>query len=148
MRNQFKQKKIDTKHANAMLVVLQWCLMRGITVKFAAEISGCDLTENVITINSRLILSTQFYQLLHECGHHIIKNDFSDTEIQRRFSRIQFEYETCSRIVAVEQVDEEFEAWNQGQLLAEQLSLKIDTEAFSKHKAKSIVSYMKWALDV
>ena len=147
-KNVRNRSKGDVKYVNAMLAVIHWCSEQGITVKFAAQISGCDLAENIITINSRLVSSTQFYQLLHECGHYIIKNNFSNAEINRRFSRIQYEYETCSKTAAIEQVDEEFEAWNQGQILAENLKLDIDTEAFSRHKAKSIISYMKLALDV
>lgn len=143
-----KRLLVDVASIDGMSKVVSWCSNRGIDVKVVSSPSGCDLDSDVITLNSRLIPETQLHQLLHECGHFIIENDLSFEERNLRWSRIQTDPKVHTKPSAIEVVDEEIEAWNQGLKLAQKLSVSVDTEAFSRHKAESITSYMKWALDV
>jgi hypothetical protein len=103
-----------------------------------------------IHIEKTLNLEEKVYFLLHELGHHILRSDWEFYENQ--FPILVKSEQVDSRCrhnirrlisYGVSIIDEEFKAWDEGELLAIELGIKINKENFDKIKVKSLISYIR-----
>ena len=101
-----------------------------------------------INICSRKGIEKKLYGLLHECGHALIRENW--TKFQKEFpAHAACGYDRRKNRTdgyRVSLVEEEYEAWKRGKRLAKRLGIQIDEERFEKHKTKCIMSYMHWAV--
>jgi len=126
--------------------LINWCDSHGITVNFCKLEAGIFYPqENLVKISGRLSPESQFFCLLHECGHYLIGNrekhqrygmgyQQQDPNIMRTF------HHKCDI------VEEEMEAWHRGAKLAARLGIEIDKARFDKDRTTCLRSYMRWAL--
>jgi len=90
----------------------------------------------------------QMYSLLHECGHALAfeskgyKNRFP-TMSKRRFKTAKVNSRTNT--FKVEQIVEEYDAWERGYNLACRLGIEIDKEDYNKYASRYVMSYVRKA---
>jgi len=100
-----------------------------------------------ITICSRMGIEKKLYALLHECGHALIRENWS------KFAK---EYAAHAEVpqdgrrqrnakYKVSTIEEEIEAWKRGKRLAKRLDIELDEERYDEHKAECLMSYIRWA---
>jgi hypothetical protein len=101
-----------------------------------------------INICSRKGIEKKLYGLLHECGHALIRENW--TKFQKEFpAHAACGYDRRKNRTdgyRVSLVEEEYEAWKRGKRLAKRLGIELDEERYEKHKTKCIMSYMHWAV--
>ena len=101
-----------------------------------------------INICSRKGVEKKLYALLHECGHALIRENWS------KFSKEFPAHAECgydgrknrTDSYRISLVEEEYEAWKRGKRLAKRLGIKFDEERYEKHKVQCLMSYMYWAV--
>ena len=101
-----------------------------------------------INICSRKGVEKKLYALLHECGHALIRENWS------KFSKEFPAHAECgydgrknrTDSYRISLVEEEYEAWKRGKRLAKRLGISFDEERYEKHKVQCLMSYMNWAV--
>jgi hypothetical protein len=101
-----------------------------------------------INICSRKGVEKKLYSLLHECGHALIRENWS------KFSKEFPAHAECgydgrknrTDNYRISLVEEEYEAWKRGKRLAKRLGIELDEKRFEKHKVQCLMSYMYWAV--
>lgn len=85
------------------------------------------------------------YVLLHEIGHAIILD--SDTYVRdfKVLAEASRKKQYGTMAYKVYRVQEEFKAWEEGELLARKLKVPIDTKYFYRVKSQCFKSYFTWA---
>lgn len=139
----------DVAHVGPLNKLVDWCVERGIVVKFVRRGGGVYYPDaRQIKISGRMRPKQQLHFLLHECGHHLI----GDRDKRERFGMgyNQVSHPNIKRTLhhRVDIVDEEFEAWHRGWKLAVRLELRINKADFDRTRTEMLKTYMKWALKV
>ena len=97
-----------------------------------------------IHICSRRGIENKLYALLHECGHALIRENW--TKFEKQFpAHATSGYDgrknrTDSYRISL--IEEEYEAWKRGKRLAKRLGININEERYEKHKAECLMSYI------
>ena len=104
--------------------------------------------ERIIIINEGQSDQNQYYSLLHELGHHLNRQKGSG-EYRKRFSLLCRAEKRGKPIrthaYRVQYVEEEMKAWRNGEKIAAQLNLELDTDSYNQYASKWIMSYIDWA---
>ena len=106
----------------------------------------CRNDVKIIEIYSLNGIESRLFALLHECGHALIRRDW--TKFKTEFCA-HAEHDGDGRketkSLKISTLEEEFEAWKRGWKLAKRLNLQLDKDAYTKHKNKYIMTYIEWA---
>jgi hypothetical protein len=106
----------------------------------------CRNDVKIIEIYSLNGIENRLFALLHECGHALIRRDW--TTFKTEFCA-HAEHDGDGRketkSLKISTLEEEFEAWKRGWKLAKRLNLQLDKDAYTKNKDKYIMTYIKWA---
>jgi Zn-dependent M32 family carboxypeptidase len=106
----------------------------------------CRNDVKIIEIYSLNGVESRLFALLHECGHALIRRDW--TKFKTEFCA-HAEHDGDGRketkSLKISTLEEEFEAWKRGWKLAKRLNLQLDKDAYTKHKNKYIMTYIEWA---
>ena len=106
----------------------------------------CRNDAKIIEIYSLNGVESRLFALLHECGHALIRRDW--TKFKTEFCA-HAEHDGDGRketkSLKISTLEEEFEAWKRGWKLAKRLNLQLDKDAYTKHKNKYIMTYIEWA---
>ena len=106
----------------------------------------CRNDVKIIEIYSLNGIENRLFALLHECGHALIRRDW--TKFKTEFCA-HAEHDGDGRketkSLKISTLEEEFEAWKRGWKLAKRLNLQLDKDAYTKHKNKYIMTYIEWA---
>ena len=106
----------------------------------------CRNDVKIIEIYSLNGIESRLFALLHECGHALIRRDW--TKFKTEFCA-HAEHDGDGRketkSLKISTLEEEFEAWKRGWKLAKRLNLQLDKDAYTKNKDKYIMTYIKWA---
>ena len=106
----------------------------------------CRNDAKIIEIYSLNGVENRLFALLHECGHALIRRDW--TKFKTEFCA-HAEHDGDGRketkSLKISTLEEEFEAWKRGWKLAKRLNLQLDKDAYTKHKNKYIMTYIEWA---
>lgn len=106
----------------------------------------CKNDVKIIEIYSLNGVESRLFALLHECGHALIRKNW--TKFKTEFCA-HAEHDGDGRketnSLKISTLEEEFEAWKRGWKLAKRLNLKLDKDAYNKHKDKYLMTYIKWA---
>jgi len=105
----------------------------------------CDVKQ--ITICSRMGIEKRLYALLHECGHALIRENWT------KFAKEYAAHAECgfdgrkarTNQYKISTIEEEVEAWKRGRRIAGRLGIELDEERFNEHKAECLMSYVAWA---
>lgn len=128
--------------------LIDWCDNRKIKVEFGRHSDDYNEATRSIRISSRSNPEKQLCALLHECGHYLVDACSSDRKKRRRWSQGYANRKpgaSRENRYRIEVVDEEFEAWDRGEMLASRLNLLIDKKHFHAFKARSLMTYFRWA---
>ena len=102
-----------------------------------------------IHICSRNGIENKLYALLHECGHALVRENW--TKFEKEFpAHAACGYDGRKNGTAkyrVSLIEEEYEAWKRGKRLAKRLGIELDEARFEKHKTECLMSYIKWAVE-
>ena len=106
----------------------------------------CRNDVKIIEIYSLNGIENRLFALLHECGHALIRRDW--TKFKTEFCA-HAEHDGDGRketkSLKISTLEEEFEAWKRGWKLAKRLNLQLAKDAYTKNKDKYIMTYIKWA---
>lgn len=113
-------------------------------------LEGSNNEPNIINIEKTRNKENQLYFLLHELGHHELRKDWEYYE--DRFPRLAeseqefvFHKKLSRRLgYKIEILDEEYEAWAEGLLIAERLNIRINFENYIKLRDKSLMCYIRY----
>lgn len=130
--------------------VVEWARGRDITIDFIkVSVARFHSTTRRVEVSTHLPVESQLHVMLHELGHFLIEED-GEVQVIRRFPNgyVKINNDLPGRGVLhkVDVVAEEFEAWERGRRLAEDLQIALDRQAFDETRAKYLQSYFKWAL--
>ena len=95
-----------------------------------------------INICSRKGIEKKLYGLLHECGHALIRRDWTkfESEYPAHATAELDRRKMKSDKYKVSLVEEEVEAWKRGRRLAKRLGIYVDDYKFNKLKTKCLMS--------
>ena len=106
----------------------------------------CKSDSKVIEIYSLNGVESRLFALLHECGHALIRKNWTKFKAQYpAHAEHDGDGRKETKRFKISTLEEEFEAWKRGWKLAKRLNLKLDKDAYIKHKNKYIMTYVKWA---
>jgi hypothetical protein len=101
-----------------------------------------DFERKVVFLSLRSSPINQLYSLLHECGHVIIRGR-KDYKIKyKNYYRVSEEVLPPTMQSSVEEVEEEINAWREGENLCIKLSIDINTDEYYKYASKWVMSYI------
>lgn len=105
-----------------------------------------DFTVKIVFLGTRATEENQFYSILHECGH--IMNRTKDS-FSKKYKLLK-EGEVNSKKVnsiryLVEEIEEETEAWRNGEVLANKLDIQLDSDKYYTYASKFLMSYIVMA---
>ena len=138
-----------TAIARGFDAVVQWLDDRGYEVDaYPGAVDQVCFEEYCVHINSNKGAESQLYTLLHEAGHVIIREDWSN------FSRYYPRYlrdssvsdgrRQRSRSHRVALVAEEYEAWRRGLQLAWFLAIPVNAVRYDEESSRALMSYITW----
>ena len=101
-----------------------------------------DFERKVVFLSLRSSPINQLYSLLHECGHVIIRG--------RKDYKIKYKshYKVSEEVIpptmqsSIEEVEEEINAWREGENLCVKLSIDINTDEYYKYASRWIMGYI------
>ena len=99
------------------------------------------ISSKIIYINKNHNPRRKLYILLHELGHVILLTS-SDYSVKYKRILNQKSYSKLTYRVGI--VEEEIDAWNEGEKVANKLSIPLDNHFYVVRSSK-LASYMKWA---
>jgi len=101
-----------------------------------------DFERKVVFLSLRSSSINQLYSLLHECGHVIIRCR-KDYHIKYKAYCMISEQELPPNMQSsVEEVEEEINAWREGENLCRKLSIEINTDEYYKYASRWVMGYI------
>jgi len=101
-----------------------------------------DFERKVVFLSLRSSPINQLYSLLHECGHVIIRGR-KDYKIKyKSHYKVSEEALTPTMQSSVEEVEEEINAWREGENLCNKLSIDINTDEYYKYASRWVMGYI------
>lgn len=129
--------------------VVQWLDDRGYEVDAypGAQDQVC-FTDYCVHINSSKGAESRLYTLLHEAGHIIVREDWSNfSRYYPRYLRdasIEDGRRQRSRSHRVALVAEEYEAWRRGLQLAWFLAIPVSAVRYDEESSRALMTYITW----
>ena len=115
-------------------------------VEDADFVDCCKSDSKVIEIYSLNGVESRLFALLHECGHALIRKNWTKFKTQYpAHAEHDGDGRKETKRFKISTLEEEFEAWKRGWKLPKRLNLKLDKDAYTKHKNKYIMTYIDWA---
>ena len=109
-------------------------------------VDSCKSDSKVIEIYSLNGVENRLYALLHECGHALIRKNWTKFKSQYpAHADHDGDGRKESNSFKISTLEEEIEAWKRGWSLSERLNLSLNKESYNKHKNKHLMTYIKWA---
>ena len=106
-------------------------------------VDSVDFETKIVFLGTRAVEENQVYSILHECGHIInrTKDNFS------KKYKVLKEAETDSKKTKsirylVEEIEEETEAWRNGEVLANKLDINLDSDKYYTYASKFLMGYI------
>lgn len=130
--------------------VIDWAKTREITIEFIKiSIARFHSGTRRVEVSTHLPVETQLHVLLHELGHFLIEED-GETSMLHRFPngyyKVTNDLPGRGILHKVDVIAEEFEAWERGRRLAEDLGVALERSSYDQTRARYLQSYFKWAL--
>ena len=118
----------------------------GWTINFNSRRNEADHFSKCININYQTHGKKLYWTLLHECGHMIIRSNPATFMCRYPGITAALVSEKAAGYTnyRVDTVREEFNAWDEGERLADQLELELDKKAYRKFGNTCLLSYIKW----
>lgn len=143
MSTHFINITVDTDWFEVLKILENYCSKRGWEIEYSAtKVDEAFPDTNKIVLNQKHNSETMCYFLMHELGHMLMILDDPDYEV--KFKVLERNRQTQTYRVGC--VEEELCAWSEGLRLAQELGLELNLDKFEELKAKSVSSYMMWAL--
>ena len=132
-----------------------WLASRSATLQLLPGVPDQVVFEGKVAtvfVNSRAKKREQLHAALHECGHvHVWRRRARNP--RRRVAGCSLEefigatgrQKARTTRTSLATLEEEIEAWNQGELLAKQLRLRLRPEGYEKSRARALMTYVRWA---
>jgi len=122
-----------------------WLSKKGYDVIYSAGVEDCVyMADKTMHINSRCSLETQYYTMLHECGHILIMCGESDwkKEIPHHASAVVDGRIERGKAFKVSLVAEEIEAWRRGKRLGKKYGHYINENKYNTIVTDCVWSYI------
>lgn len=101
-----------------------------------------DFERKVVFLSLRSSPINQLYSLLHECGHVIIRTRKDYKEKYKAHNKVGEQLSRATIRSAVEEVEEEINAWREGENLCKKLSIEIDVDQYYKYGFRWVMGYI------
>lgn len=130
---------------SAFVIVETWLAKKGFSLfrsKQKSIVDEVDFERKVVFISQRYKINYQFYSLLHECGHIILRSrknyeTLFKANIDSEGSNRKQSYRAC-----VEEVEEEILAWREGYNLANKLKIYVDQDKYHTYGSRWVMTYI------
>ena len=102
-----------------------------------------DFDKNIVFINTRSTLLHQFYSTLHECGHIIVRKKKNYQEKYK--ASIKYNESFIGNMTlraSIEEIEEEINAWREGEALCKKLKISLDTDKYYTYSARWVMGYV------
>ncbi len=106
----------------------------------------CDSILKEISIPTRIGIEKRLYSLLHECGHALIRANW--TNFAKNYAHAESGYDgrkTRSAKYKISTIEEEVEAWKRGKRIAQRLGIDLNEDRYDEYKTMCLMSYIAWA---
>jgi hypothetical protein len=128
-----------------------WAKRRGYKVCFKQDNEDEILFDDKkINITTRTTYENRVYSLLHECGH-LIEYANGGLKYHRKYPlawRSNLDGRVTNSIQGrIELIEEEINAWRQGEKLAKRLGLYINKSRYNKYASYNLIRYIDWAAE-
>ena len=106
-------------------------------------VDSVDFETKIVFLGTRSTEENQFYSILHECGHIVnrTKDSFAKKYKVLKESETDPKKQKSIRYL-VEEIEEETEAWRNGEVLANKLNIQLDTEKYYTYASKFLMGYI------
>lgn len=131
---------MNTKTAYQTLIY--YCLTHGIEIETGKTWSFRPVDNTITQVWRGKATKSWIFSMLHELGHFRIR---SSKEFATKSWKI---HQTdiavpLDRVLAMEMMREEIEAWEEGLVVAKSLGLEIDRKEYDRYSSKYIMRYMR-----
>lgn len=127
--------------------VAGWIAKRGWNVVFekGGETGIVPALRNV-TIDASMSKPSMLYSILHEAGHVGLFSRPGYTEMYPDgYIRLASKKNTKSLLHKMDVLTEELAAWEEGKLIARNLSIDLDEKGYKSERNRSVKTYVEWA---
>jgi hypothetical protein len=109
-------------------------------------VDSVDFEAKIVFLGTRSTEENQFYSILHECGHIVnrTKNTFAKKYKVLKESETDPRKQKSLRYL-VEEIEEETEAWRNGEVLSNKLDIQLDSEKYYTYASKFLMGYIVMA---
>ena len=101
-----------------------------------------DFERKVVFLSLRSSPINQLYSLLHECGHVIVRGKKAYKEDFKEYIKSSEEDGRETITSSVQEVEEEIQAWREGEALARKLLINLDRAKYYKYGYKWVMGYI------
>jgi len=134
--------------ANAKQRITKWLKQHGIKLMPGKDDEYHPHLKIVTYSRRSKCAERQIYSILHECGHYLIQ-DSEDYEVKHKTQVEAWVDGRKKRSLRwrIDNLKEEFRAWDEGKEIAEVLNIEIDEKKYDDHAASCLKSYCHWVLN-
>lgn len=133
-------------HQSNLDKIEEWITGKGFRLIKGKEkhvVDSVDFDVKIVFLGTRATEENQVYSILHECGH--IMNRTKDAFAKKY--KVLKEAETNPKKTKsirylVEEIEEETEAWRNGEVLANKLDIQLDPDTYYTYASKFLMSYI------
>lgn len=130
---------------SAFKIIESWLTKKGFSLfrsKQKSIVDEVDFERKVVFISERYKTNFQFYSLLHECGHIVLRTKKN----YETYFKASFDYETSNKKqsyrASVEEIEEEILAWREGFNLAKKLKIFVDEDKYYTYSSRWVMTYV------
>jgi NOL1/NOP2/fmu family ribosome biogenesis protein len=101
-----------------------------------------DFERKVVFLSLRSKPLYQFYSILHECGHIVLRNK---KDYKKRFKNsvaVQNGDKCETLMSSIEVIEEEILAWREGENLALSMSLELNSDHYYRYASRWLMGYI------
>ena len=106
-------------------------------------VDSVDFETKVVFLGTRAVEENQVYSILHECGHIVNRTKESFAKKYKVLKEAETNIKKIKSIrYLVEEIEEETEAWRNGEVLANKLDIELDSDKYYTYASKFLMGYI------
>lgn len=144
-KTSIKSKKKNVHQSN-LDKIEEWLTSKGFRLIKGKErhvVDSVDFETKIVFLGTRAVEENQVYSILHECGHIMNRTKGNFAKKYKALKEAETNLKKAKSIrYLVEEIEEETEAWRNGEVLANKLDIQLDTDTYYTYASKFLMSYI------
>lgn len=136
-------------HQSNLDKIEEWLTGKGFRLIKGKEkhvVDSVDFDVKIVFLGTRAVEENQVYSILHECGHIMNRTKDNFAKKYKVLKEAETNVKKTKSIrYLVEEIEEETEAWRNGEVLANKLDIKLDSDKYYTYASKFLMSYIVMA---